>query len=104
MTDICLPSTLFNSTHLSWAHTHTHTWCDLFSTEDWLGGQKKAELLIASEVLENTVKIGVMNKEERKEIFYLTMCSTHFIYCYMVKDHSDSERKSATTTVATLSD
>ena len=33
----------------------------------------------------------------RKEIFYLTMHSTHFVYCYMasdvmVKDHSDSER------------
>ena len=31
---------------------------------------------------------------ERKEIFYLTTHSTHFIYgvSYMVKDHSDSER------------
>ena len=32
----------------------------------------------------------------KKEIFYLTMHSTHFIYGYMasdmVKDHSDSER------------
>ena len=28
----------------------------------------------------------------RKEMFYLTMHSTHFIYGYMVKDHSDSER------------
>ena len=33
----------------------------------------------------------------RKEIFYLTMHSTHFIYGYMasdiwVKDHSDSEK------------
>ena len=31
-----------------------------------------------------------------KEMFYLMMHSTHFIYCYMVwdmvKDHSDSER------------
>ena len=25
-------------------------------------------------------------------MFYLTMHSTHFIYGYMVKDHSDSER------------
>ena len=41
-----------------------------------------------------------MNKlhlqEGRKEMFYLTMHSTHFIYGYMasdmVKDHSDSER------------
>ena len=35
-------------------------------------------------------------KEGRKEIFYLTTHSTHFIYGYMVsdmvKDHSDSER------------
>ena len=32
--------------------------------------------------------------EGRKEIFYLTMHSTHFIYGYMVSDiyHSDSER------------
>ena len=30
--------------------------------------------------------------EERKEMFYLTMHSIHFIYGYMVKDHSDSER------------
>ena len=28
----------------------------------------------------------------RKEMFYLTMHSTHFIYSYMVKDHSYSER------------
>ena len=36
--------------------------------------------------------------EERKELFYLTMHSTHFICSYMmldrhmVKDYSDSER------------
>ena len=34
---------------------------------------------------------------ERKEMFYLTTHSTHFIYGYMasdmVKDHSDSERE-----------
>ena len=30
--------------------------------------------------------------EGRKEMFYLTMHSTHFIYGYMVTDHSDSER------------
>ena len=28
----------------------------------------------------------------RKEMFYLTTHSTHFIYGYMVKDHSDSEK------------
>ena len=28
----------------------------------------------------------------RKEMVYLTMHSTHFIYGYMVKDHSDSEK------------
>ena len=36
-------------------------------------------------------------KEGRKEMFYLTTHSTHFIYGYkgvrhMVKDHSDSEK------------
>ena len=30
--------------------------------------------------------------EGRKEMFYLTTISTRFIYSYMVKDHSDSER------------
>ena len=36
-----------------------------------------------------------IGKEGRKEMFYLTMHSTHFIYGYMasdmVKNHSDSE-------------
>ena len=31
-------------------------------------------------------------KEGRKEVFYLMTHSTHFMYGYMVKDHSDSER------------
>ena len=30
--------------------------------------------------------------EGRKEMFYLTTHSKHFIYGYMVKDHSDSEK------------
>ena len=34
----------------------------------------------------------------RKEMFYLTTGSTHFIYGYMVKYHSDSERKPAAAT------
>ena len=37
-----------------------------------------------------------INRMRRKEMFYLTTHSTHFIYSYMasdmVKDHSDSER------------
>ena len=36
-----------------------------------------------------------MREEGRKEMFYLTTHSTHFIYGYMasdIKDHSDSER------------
>ena len=33
-----------------------------------------------------------LTTEGRKEMFYLTMHSTHFIYGDMVKDHSDSER------------
>ena len=28
----------------------------------------------------------------REKMFYLTTHSTHFIYGYMVKDHSDSEK------------
>ena len=40
---------------------------------------------------------GLLDVEGRKEMFYLTMHSTHFIYGYMasdiwVKDHSDSEK------------
>ena len=31
-------------------------------------------------------------RKERKEKLYLMMHSTHFMYGYMVKDHSDSER------------
>ena len=42
-------------------------------------------------------------KEGRKEMFYLPTHSTHFIYGYMIKDHSDSERKHAVATWATLS-
>ena len=30
--------------------------------------------------------------EGKKEMFYLTTHTTHFIYSYMVKDHSDSEK------------
>ena len=40
----------------------------------------------------NVVSVIVVYCLERKEMFYLTMHSTHFIYGYMVKDHSDSER------------
>ena len=32
------------------------------------------------------------NSEGRKEMFYLTMHSTHFIYGFMVKDQSERER------------
>ena len=37
-------------------------------------------------------EISPRRPEGRKEMFYLTTHSTHFIYGYMVKDHSDSER------------
>ena len=45
----------------------------------------------------------------KEEMFYLTTHSTHFILRlygvgYMVKDHSNSERKPAAATWATLSD
>ena len=49
-------------------------------------------------------KIKPFCNEGRKEMFYLMMHSTHFIYGYMVKYHSDSERKPAAATWATLSD
>ena len=45
----------------------------------------------------SSYKLGCLSRTEgRKEMFYLTTHSTHFIYGYMasdmVKDHSDSER------------
>ena len=36
-------------------------------------------------------------------MFYLTMLSTHFIYGYMVKDHSDSKRKPTAATFYSFS-
>ena len=43
-----------------------------------------------------TFEILTVAVEGRKEMFYLTTHSTHFIYSYMasdmVKDHSDSEK------------
>ena len=43
----------------------------------------------------NTTPV-IRKKERKKEMFYLTTHSTHFIYGYMasdmVKDHSDSEK------------
>ena len=52
------------------------------------------------------VILGILfgGKEGRKEMFYLMMHSTHFSYGYMVKDHSDRERKPVAATWATLSD
>ena len=38
----------------------------------------------------------------RKEMFYLTMHSTHFIYGYIASDHSDSEMKPTAAIWATL--
>ena len=42
----------------------------------------------------NTIEFRVVSDidVERKEMFYLTMHSSHFIYSYMASDHSDSER------------
>ena len=55
--------------------------------------------------------IYVLQKQNKKgrEMFYLMMHSTHFIYMlhvvrHMVEDHSDSERKPTAATLATLSD
>ena len=57
------------------------------------------------------VQINSRANEGRKEMFYLTTHSTHFIYGYMASDiimlkyHTDSERgKPAAATWATLSD
>ena len=45
---------------------------------------------------EKTTVCNTMDNRGRKEMFYLTTHSTHFIYGYMasdmVKDHSDSEK------------
>ena len=47
-------------------------------------------------ISKHAIKIFTMSKNVlrfgRKEMFYLTTYSTHFIYSYMVKDHSDSEK------------
>ena len=53
---------------------------------DNLAGQYKTDLL------KMLVIIGLvcMLLKEMKEVFYLTTHSTHFIYGYMVRDHSDS--------------
>ena len=49
---------------------------------------------MASDIWLRTTQI--VREEGRKETFYLTTHSTHFIYCYMasdmVKDRSDSEK------------
>ena len=49
-----------------------------------------------SELFEEWPNIYTKVKEGRKEMFFLTTHSTHFIYGYMasdmVKNHSDSER------------
>ena len=54
-------------------------------------------------------QVSIRKVTVRKEMFYLTMHSTHFILRlysvgHMVKDHSDSERKPAASTWATPSD
>ena len=40
----------------------------------------------------NTNKHSQILGEREREMFHLTTHSTHFIYGYMVKDHSDSEK------------
>ena len=55
-------------------------------------------VIILLQVLKNNLFFVIKHCTNRKEeMFYLTMHSTHFIYGYMVKDHSDN-------TWATLSD
>ena len=43
-------------------------------------------------VLFNDANPLLLLQEGRKEMFYLTTHSTHFIYSYMVLGHSDSKR------------
>ena len=45
-----------------------------------------------SDTSNSVISIGLCEMSQRKEMFYLTNHSTHFIYGYMAKDHSDSER------------
>ena len=40
----------------------------------------------------NDITLKAFRNEREREMFYLTTHSTHFIYVYMVKDHSDSEK------------
>ena len=60
-------------------------------------------------VVDECFNISQRRKEGRKEMFYLTMYSTHFIYGYMVSDNGKEpfrlqEMKPAATTWATPSD
>ena len=48
------------------------------------------KLLFSNYVWRKLIVVDVYGR--RKEMFYLTTHSTHFIYGYMVKDHSDSEK------------
>ena len=53
---------------------------------------------LSSSIIYNTKQASLNRKEGRKEMFYLTMHSTHFILRlysvgHMVKDHLDSERR-----------
>ena len=67
-------------------------YCGCLTVKFPFGNRIKVDLLI------NMFKLLFkVVKEVRKEMFYLTTHSTHFIYGYMasdimVKDHSDSER------------
>ena len=47
---------------------------------------------LCNDVLHTFLLMVILKLEGRKEMFYLTMHTTHFVYCYMASDHSDSER------------
>ena len=67
-------------------------------TDYWVSKKGKCNEMVFKLKIEKNIKNSVKNcaKGRRKEMFYLTTHSTHFIYGYMasdmVKDHSDSKR------------
>ena len=50
---------------------------------------KKGKLCEQEYIFNDQLTKNKQSEEEKKDVFYLT---THFIYGYIVKDHSDSER------------
>ena len=86
---VLIPAEL-NKNSPSWVECHH--WLQLTALQ-WLFIQSE----IQSNLFITQPSQFIAKQKGRKEMFYLTMHSTHFIYGYngvghMVKDHSDSER------------